>query len=170
MIPVVAPRFKPEQDRVEALIRAAFAGVTREGGISWAQSILDDEEYPYESPDEPPRDNDTCWEDLLNDPHWNVHSRLGGLAYLDAIGWRYYIAPAMIRSVHEPDPKLAPYLTTREWTRGITTSITAQQALAIIAFLRLMCAISDSSEAGFEGVYLREYFNSLRSWQDSHGY
>ena len=166
----IAPRFKPEQDRVEALIRAAFAGVTRDGGVSWAQSILNDEEYPCEPPDKPPQDNDTCWEDLLDDPRWKIHGPLGGFGDLDAVGWRYYIAPAMIRCLREPDPKLAPYLTTSEYFRAHTAMITAQQALAIIAFLRLMCAISDSSEAGFEGVYLREYFNALRSWHDSHGY
>lgn len=170
MLPAVAPRFKPEQERVEALIRAAFAGVTRDGGVSWAQSILGDEEYPYEPPDEPPQDHDTRWEDLIDDPRWKIHGSLGGFWLLDAIGWRYYIAPAMIRCLREPDPTLAPYLTTSEWTQGITGLITAQQALAIIAFLQLMCAISDSSEAGFEGVYLREYFNALRTWQDSHGF
>src|SRR5687767_9365526 len=92
--------FRREQQAVEAQIRAAFRGVTRDGGISWSESVVLDC-FGSERAQEQARAEDTerCWEDLVDDPSWRHEVGAGGFPFLDPIGFRYYIAPAMIRCI-----------------------------------------------------------------------
>lgn len=81
--------------QVEAEIRRAFAGVTREGGRSWHDAGAMD----GLSPEELPVLRDRCWEDLIDDPAWNPGHGMGGFWFLDDIGMNYYLAPALVRAV-----------------------------------------------------------------------
>lgn len=103
-------RFKPEQDAVEALIRRAFRGVTREGGVSWSEadaidSTCDESKWALARA----LDTEASWEELIDDPKWDYDSTGGGFNFLDAIGWRYYIAPAMIRCVRKGGGEFVGY-------------------------------------------------------------
>ena len=79
-----------------AEIEDAFRGVTREGGVSWSESIVIDD-YGSESERAHARseDHDTSWEELANDPTWRVDMGIGGFSFMDPIGYRYYLPAAM---------------------------------------------------------------------------
>ena len=71
--------------------------MSRAGGVSWRQAhILDD--YGDET-HVTFIDRDSRWQDLLSDPEWDPEPGVGGYSFLDPIGFRYFIAPGMIRSV-----------------------------------------------------------------------
>ncbi len=83
-----------------ALIFETFKGVTREGGVSWAESkVIDDYGSETEQLEARATDKDTCWEDLANDPDWEPFPGIGGFNFLDAIGFRYYLAATMVKEL-----------------------------------------------------------------------
>ncbi len=91
------PFVRAERDSLLKEIDAAFAGVTREGGVSWSHSAVIDAYGGW--PLEP--EHDVRWHDLVDDPDWNPSPGLGGFGFLDAVGFRYYLPVQMIRCVHD---------------------------------------------------------------------
>jgi hypothetical protein len=94
----IPEHLREEQKQVEEEICRAFRGVRREGGVSWSESVVID---LYGS-DERRRearagDLEAGWEELVDDPGWNADKGVGGFTFLDPIGLRYYLAPALIR-------------------------------------------------------------------------
>jgi hypothetical protein len=91
----------PCVEKTIALVYETFRGVTREGGVSWTESVARDFRC-NEAACARARleDKDTSWEQLVDDPEWNHDLGTGGFSFVDAIGFRYYIAPAMIRELH----------------------------------------------------------------------
>lgn len=87
-----------ERARLEAEIRAAFAGVSREGGVSWGWSQVHD---GFGSRTPRLCDDDTHWTQLVDDPGWSDDPRIGGFCFLDAVGFRYYLPAAMIRALRQ---------------------------------------------------------------------
>ena len=96
---------KVRRENLVTRIYAVFAGVTREGGVSWSEADF---------LDGPPRkiadrlkyranDNDENWESLVEDPKFKFGPGIGGLGFLDAVGFRYYLAPSMIRALRGED-------------------------------------------------------------------
>ncbi len=84
-----------EQRAVEAEIRRAFRGVTREGGVSWSEAdVIDDYGTGEERAAARARDTEGRWEELVEDGRIQLGNTR--FCFLDAIGFRYYIAPAMI--------------------------------------------------------------------------
>lgn len=96
----ISADLEAERQYVEDLLRNAFRGVTREGGVSWSES---EAIHDYCSLDERliarGWDTDTSWEQLVTDPEWAIRTGRGGFSFLDAVGFRYYIAPVLIRVV-----------------------------------------------------------------------
>jgi hypothetical protein len=100
------------EDRI-AEVYAAFKGVTREGGVSWSETRVMDG-FGTEEQCVAARASDTehSWEELVDDPRWRADMGVGGFAFLDAIGFRYYLAPALIRELRQlPAPGLDFWLT-----------------------------------------------------------
>jgi hypothetical protein len=95
-----------------AEIHDAFKDVTREGGVSWSEAYAIDD-YTYSVDDNnildeqraKARDMDTdiSWQELVDDPTWPPGPDFGGFSFLDAVGYRYYLAPMLIRSLREDD-------------------------------------------------------------------
>jgi hypothetical protein len=94
-----------EKAAIIAEIYAAFEGVSREGGISWTESLSIDCPPPTCPPRDEARamDTDTRWTQLVNDPTWRADMGVGGFNFLDAIGWRYYLPAAMMRELNGGD-------------------------------------------------------------------
>jgi len=141
----IPERFKPEQDAVEALIRGAFRGVTREGGISWSEadelSCCADEATLAAAR---ARDVDRQWEDLVDDASWRHNTGGDEWLWLDAIGFRYYLAPAMIRCTRDPvDDELFLYAMQihGELKEDQVRLLTRNQKHVAARFVRLMTAI-----------------------------
>ena len=91
---------------VIAEIYDAFASVSREGGVSWSESVVVDDYGGEEECAEARRsDKDTHWSQLVDDSNWNASasSAFGGFSFLDPIGFRYYLAPSLVRCVRNDD-------------------------------------------------------------------
>lgn len=102
-----------QRDVLEREIRAAFAGVTCEGGHSWLRAKHNDGGLPeYLYGDEPPFGKHVevldDWTKLVDDSTWNPFPGVGGFGYIDHIGFRYYLPAAMCRLMHQPDAELYP--------------------------------------------------------------
>ncbi len=92
-----------ERDALRAEIYAAFAGVTREGGVSWTESreidnyVMDQAAWMANRAAARAKDIDTNWEQVVEDPEWNGATGIGGWNFVDEIGFRYYLPVAMAR-------------------------------------------------------------------------
>jgi hypothetical protein len=79
-------------------IRAAFDGVSREGGVSLHQCpVLDDHGTAEELAAAARLDTDRDWSEVPDE--WIQDRSIGGLAFLDAVGWKYYLPAFMICSI-----------------------------------------------------------------------
>ena len=87
---------------VLAEIHEAFQDVSREGGVSWSESeVIDDYGDDAERDEARSRDLDTHWTQLVDDPNWHCEPGVGGFTFLDPIGFRYYLAPGLVRIVRD---------------------------------------------------------------------
>lgn len=145
-------QLEKERAAVEAMIHAAFAGVTREGGVSWSESVaIDDYESPSVRAKARASDKDTCWEWVAEDPDWTPEVGVGGFNFLDAIGFRYYIPAAMLWCLRTN--AASPVAFTLSWSGGIDESydrgkwalISVAQSRCIARFLRFMEAWAHAS-------------------------
>lgn len=107
-----------ERDALIAEIHAAFADVSREGGVSWSETrVLDMYGSDEERSAARAQDTDRNWSDLVDDPEWN-ESGIGGFSFLDPIGHRYYLPAAMIRTMRD------------EWNDVLSFTLTMPQNYA----------------------------------------
>lgn len=98
---------------LEAEIRKAFHGVTRVGGISWSEArVLDDyscyewglnAEHDRLRREAQANDTERSWEDLVHDLNWKTAPSGGNWSFLDPIGFRYYLAAALVRYCVSPN-------------------------------------------------------------------
>jgi len=164
-----------EQNAVEAEIRAVFKGVTRVGGTSWNEGWAID---VYRSEEQlaaaRAMDREKSWEELVDDPNWNANS-MGPWAFLDAIGIRYYMAPAMIRDVRNgwADDGLMWTLEYPIYEPELSGLLTPPQSAALDRYFRFLIAVEDADPssqqpdprfiAGEDGDTggIRDYFISL---------
>jgi hypothetical protein len=91
----------PSKEQVIQAIREAFAGVSRENGVTLHETdVIDDYGTDEARAEARKLDTDQTWEQVPNkdieDPHFS-------LSFLDPKGFRYYIAPFMIWSINEAD-------------------------------------------------------------------
>ncbi|MEI7575493.1 MAG: DUF6714 family protein [Armatimonadota bacterium] len=81
-------------------IKAAFRGVSREGGVSWSETdVIDD--YGTEEMRAIARasDTDSEWEELILSGTFLDDAAPGSFCFLDAIGFRYYLPAAMCQAL-----------------------------------------------------------------------
>ena len=97
----IPPKFpSPTADQVIALIDAAFGGVMRDEGISWSECVVLDN-YGSEAERAAARklDHEPHWSKLVEDATWEPFPGVGGFSFIDALGFRYYLPPTMVRFV-----------------------------------------------------------------------
>ena len=99
-----------ERDAIIFEIYAAWKGVTREGGVSWSESVVIDD-YGTQAQRDAARQTDVewDWESLVDDESWLVRGGFGGFSFLDAIGFRYYLAPELIRCLRTSWSEVFPF-------------------------------------------------------------
>lgn len=96
----IQTRLNLEKSAILAEIDAAFANVDRKGGVSWSQAeVVDGYGSEEEQAKARAKDKETHWRQLVDDPKWETDLGTGGFSFLDPIGMRYYLPPAMIRCV-----------------------------------------------------------------------
>jgi hypothetical protein len=87
-----------ERDALIAEVYEAFAGVSREGGVSWKEAEIADA-YGRVQSGAHVYDADTRWQDLLDAKANFPGSGIGVWPFLEAVGFRYYLPAAMTLSV-----------------------------------------------------------------------
>jgi hypothetical protein len=160
----------PERDAVEREIRQAFRGVTREGGTSWSESVIVDNDGSGRTREQArAEDTDKSWEELLDDPNWHPDPGMGGFNFLDPIGYHYYIAAAMLHSLHDvsSQERVATALEVcySPFKEELVSAITPRQGHAIARFLRYMIAL-DGALGDTEAVerWSRDYRTYWKSF------
>jgi hypothetical protein len=84
----------------------AFRTVTRDGGVSWSEAfVMDQCGTDEERVEARRRDTDKSWTELV-DSDWREHPGVGGWAFLDPIGSRYYLPAAMVRGIRSGESQL----------------------------------------------------------------
>ena len=138
-----------ERDALLAEIYDAFPGGSRQGGVSWSESVvIDDYGSPEERAAARAQDRDAKWQDLLDDTSWNPERGVGGWSFLDAIGFRYYLPAAMVISVRQGwDAGILFHLKLpegdlREWKHDKWSMLSLPQRLCVKRFLQYMGIIS----------------------------
>lgn len=124
------------------MIREAFAGVAREGGVSWSESyVIDGHGTEQEQLDARLLDKDQSWEELVDDPGWDCG--VAAWPFFDPIGFRYYVAAAMVRGSREGGDEFLGYaleMTSRFREEKISL-FTTSQLQATARFVRFMIAV-----------------------------
>lgn len=145
---------------VEAMIRAAFAGVTREGGTSWTESMIIDDLGDDAACERARRsDREPNWDALIDDPDWFDDPGSGGFNFLDPVGYRYYLAPKMVRCLRrDQDDEFFCYALSvdSELRREQISLLNPLQRGAVAAFVRYMVARFES----------RSTLDGLRGWKN----
>ncbi len=161
-------RLKRERRSVEAEIRDAFASVTREGGVSWNESIVIDGDASGRTRGEARAlDTEMRWEDLVDDANWNHEVGIGGFNFLDPVGFRYYLAPAMIRCIRDRGGELIAYalLVDGAFKQKKVSLFDDRQLCAVARFIRLMI-VSHAAEQDvlFGEPWSKAYRAYWRQW------
>jgi hypothetical protein len=148
MAPRLSPNLIEEQRAVDAEIREAFKGVTREGGISWTEAeVIDGYGSDEARAEARASEKERSWEELIDLPDWSLF--MSNWSFLDAIGFRYYIAPAMIHNLQHGLDGMGEamcYALTIDsaYRQSMIALLTSKQSAAVARFLRFMiAAVSD---------------------------
>ncbi|MEK6703257.1 MAG: DUF6714 family protein [Planctomycetota bacterium] len=160
-----------DRDALVAEIHEAFRGVTRVGGRSWRAAYRSD--YDGLAPDDRQLleipDNDRSWEELAAGTAWDDDSLGGGgFSFLDAIGFRYYLPAAMVRSIQrgnssnlalkltlpEPDTHLHEHILHR------LSLLNEEQCRVVANFLQFMLTLDLHNGTSLEGSNWRIALNS----------
>lgn len=82
------------------LLQVTFQGVSRDGGVSWSESdVIDDYGSDEERRVARESDLDAHWTEVVASPDFRGDAVRGSFCFLDPIGFRYYIAAAMVQSL-----------------------------------------------------------------------
>jgi uncharacterized protein (DUF736 family) len=87
-----------ERDAIIAEIHAAWRGVTREDGMDWVDAVLEDgimEDATIARLRA--SDHGEDWAGLVDLDVWETDKNSTAMRFIDAGGYRYYLAPLMVR-------------------------------------------------------------------------
>jgi hypothetical protein len=143
-VPVIDPE---RTGRLIGEIYHVFHDVDRKGGVSWSESqVIDNYGSVGERVDARLGDLGQSWTELVASD-WNAHPGIGGWAFLDAIGCRYYLPAAMIRGIHLGYSGLDFWLTLdsadiRHWSGSKWSMLDERQRDCVKHFIDYMIDIS----------------------------
>jgi hypothetical protein len=166
----VPDALKEEQKALEEEIRRAFRGVRRGRGVSWSESNAIDN-YEKEAERERARalDIERSWEDLVDDPDWRDENS-GRFTFLDALGWTYYVAPAMVRATRRGFGEAVAWALTvaDDLRREKARLLDAGHVKAIRRFISFMTAVEEANDTGFGDRWdaAAESWQSWEKWSD----
>lgn len=163
MNPGIPEHLLEEQRAVESAIRTAFARASRAGGVSWSEAdVIDDCGSAEDRAAARRRDTDTSWQSLVDDPRWDHEVGVGGFCFLDPIGFRYYIAPAMIRCSRTGSGEFIAYALTMDsdYSRRVLDAVNTPQARAVARFVRFMIAVHEATGDDIYGAAWQKAYDS----------
>ncbi len=110
---------------------------------------------------------------MIDSPDWEPWEGSGGFSFLDAIGFRYYLAPAMIRCIRSGhDLGIRFFLTLptdrlRQHTINKWSALDRRQRLCIARFLRYMIAACEGHDEPGHELEREWWQESLHSYWDT---
>jgi hypothetical protein len=148
----------------------SFSDVTRQGGRSWSDALaLDLMGVPGVSFHTTHREDDTSWLEVAQDAGWIPDAGLGGWAFLDGVGFRYYLAAAMYRAVKTGEGGCLAYQITlppngnakrRFLDRWILNERQHHATMRVAEFMReRMLSVNDITD-------FDEWDRAIQSWAD----
>ncbi len=161
------PKLEAEREALLREIDEAFGGVRRDDGVSWKESgIIDDYGTIEQCLVARASDPERGWRTLIDDPSWDQDSLNGGFNFLDAKGFRYYLAPAMVTCVrwgegHELAWKLDLDETRSEYRLAQWSLLDTRQRLCVRRFLIYMAAADKDHEGKDWKKALASYWISV---------
>ena len=155
-----------EREGLTAEIGEAFAGVTREGGVSWSEAdAIDSYGSKREQREARERDAESGWSELVGDESWDPDAQGHCWCYLDAKGFRYYLPAGMARSVRDGfAERLAFQLKDTRSADPALILLDDRQRRCVARFLRYMMAFAEANDDpaqrdnwrdAFEGIWKR---------------
>jgi hypothetical protein len=148
----LTPELLAKPDVTIQVIEAAFGAVTREGGVSWSESrVIDDNGSQMERDAARAKDAESSWQALVDDERWDPEMGIGGWSFLDPVGFRYYLPAAMMRGLKTGyDVGIQFHLTLpkrflREHTLTNWSLLDPGQRYAVARFIRTMIEIEEDS-------------------------
>lgn len=155
----------PKRDELIAHVEEAFKDVSRKNGVSWSESeVIDDYGGDQARLEARKLDQDYHWSELVDDPEWDPERGVGGFSFLDAIGFRYYLAPSLVRSLRSGfDQGICFHLTLgdlREHKLEQWSALTHQQSMTVKAFLEFMIEMNECRGDRLKAGYWREAYDS----------
>ena len=166
-------QLQDEQRAIEALIRASFKGVRLDGGTSWRQAELDDGIVLSQAELDAWDDvyaaagvahADKPWEELVEDGEWHEETVFN---VLDARGFRYYMAPAMIRCLRRGGRMfLGNPFAGHPFLDDLQDLMTKDQLATTARFVRFMAKF-DTEYEGEDGCYSwqKAYRDIWQQWE-----
>jgi hypothetical protein len=159
-----------EHEKLVAEIHKAFAEVSREGGVSWSESVVvDDNGSDERRAAARMLDKEASWQDLVKDPEWDSSTGVGGWSFLDAVGFRYYLPAGMLRHLAGDGVDGFPYQLTlpryflRDHTLKTWSLLDGRQCACVAWFTR--CMARTYEEAGNEHS-AKQWWRAYRShWE-----
>lgn len=122
--------------------------------------MIDD--YGSEAERREARESDTekNWEALAEDPHWHPGPGVGGFTFLGAVGFRYYLAPAMVKEIHGydvigttlEDVLFLPRTFFRRYTLEKFSELRPDEMQCVCQFLKCMIALNFEAERSETGA------------------
>lgn len=145
------PELEHEREELIREIYAAFAGVSREGGVSWSErAVRNGGGPPEEGWAARALDKDRAWTELVDDPAWDPTVGITGYNFLDSIGMRYYLPAGMLRCIRAGrDAALAFHMVRRPvlWASQLFDSVfkllDAPQRRCVARFVWYMLCVAD---------------------------
>lgn len=108
------------------------------------------------------KDREKSWEVLIDPEKWKPHPSWGGFHFIDPIGFRYYVAPAMIRMLtDEREAVLRPELLDDD-RLGLFAALNSKQSRCIADYLEWML---DSKLESGEMSDASPYESALEYWR-----
>lgn len=141
--PIQNAALAAERDAMLDEIRRVFADVTREGGVSWSEAdVIDGNGTAKAMSAARAACKDRGWTELAADESWAIHPGWGGFAFLDPIGFRYYLPAAMTRALltlesATLDTSLIAHTHDKYKTKQLSL-LTPDQCLCVARFLSLL--------------------------------
>lgn len=161
----------PCVEKTIALVFETFRGVNREGGVSWSETFVrDDYGNEEECREARLRDKDSSWEEVAIDPNWEPFSGNGGFAFLDPIGFRYYLPAALVQRLRGreglisldlvlelPSEKLRNH-TLKQWS-----ALEPIEIQCVCEFLKCIITVEKQASAKFDPYVVERWERTYRS-------
>ena len=108
------------------------------------------------------KDRERSWDVLVDPEKWKPHPSWGGFSFIDPIGFRYYVAPAMIRMLTIEGEQVLHLSVLERDDPELFSALNSRQSRCIASYLEWML---DSKLESGEMSDASPYESALEYWR-----